>query len=214
MPRWLDTTAFSSLSLSDVLAGAAISVGASLVLFWLIGLIAAFVSALALSHGFHRFAALSSHFSPLFMRRLIAAILGMNLMIVPAANASSAITSAVDPAWQSSSISQSTQSGQASTLPSPQPIDPGWQASAPSVAPGPLVAPETRPVLPGASPYEIVRPGDSLWTIAARTLGPLASEAEIAHEWPRWYAMNRESIGNSPNLLIPGTLLQVPPHAE
>jgi nucleoid-associated protein YgaU len=52
--------------------------------------------------------------------------------------------------------------------------------------------------------------GDSLWTIAASHLGPLASDVEIALEWPRWYQANRAVIGENPDELKPGQLLTHP----
>jgi hypothetical protein len=55
-----------------------------------------------------------------------------------------------------------------------------------------------------------VRPGDCLWLLAARRLGPDASPAEVAAAWPRWYARNRTVIGADPNLLTPGELLHPP----
>jgi nucleoid-associated protein YgaU len=56
----------------------------------------------------------------------------------------------------------------------------------------------------------VVRRGDSLWDIAARHLGPDASAADVAVEWPRWHHANRDVIGADPDLLIPGQRL-VPP---
>ncbi len=56
----------------------------------------------------------------------------------------------------------------------------------------------------------VVRRGDSLWEIAARHLGADAGPAEVAAEWPRWYAANRAVIGGDPDLLRPGQRL-VPP---
>ena len=44
----------------------------------------------------------------------------------------------------------------------------------------------------------VVRRGDTLWDIAARHLGPDASAAEVAAEWPRWHAANRDVIGARP----------------
>jgi nucleoid-associated protein YgaU len=55
-----------------------------------------------------------------------------------------------------------------------------------------------------------VRLGDTLWAIAARHLGPAASNAQIAAEWPRWYEMNRDAIGDDPDLILPGTELSPP----
>lgn len=94
-------------------------------------------------------------------------------------------------------------------------------ASAPSAsaAPTPISAPVSAPATAAASPAPrpaaapttyVVRPGDSLWAIAARHLGPGASNAEIAAEWPRWYRANREVIGSNPSLLYVGTRLAVP----
>jgi hypothetical protein len=57
----------------------------------------------------------------------------------------------------------------------------------------------------------LVRPGDCLWLIAARRLGPQASAAEVAREWPRWYAANRQLIGADPDLIRPGQALVAPP---
>ena len=47
-----------------------------------------------------------------------------------------------------------------------------------------------------------MRRGDSLWDIAARHLGPDASAADVAVEWPRWHHANRDVIGADPDLLI------------
>jgi nucleoid-associated protein YgaU len=56
----------------------------------------------------------------------------------------------------------------------------------------------------------VVLRGDSLWEIAARRLGPAATEAQIAAEWPRWWAANRDVIGPDPNLIRPGQRLRPP----
>jgi nucleoid-associated protein YgaU len=56
----------------------------------------------------------------------------------------------------------------------------------------------------------VVRRGDCLWDIAARRLGPDATDAQIAAEWPQWYATNRAVIGDRPDLLEPGQRLRPP----
>jgi nucleoid-associated protein YgaU len=56
----------------------------------------------------------------------------------------------------------------------------------------------------------VVQPGDSLWVIAARALGPQASDRRVAQAWPRWWAANRAVLGATPELIHPGTHL-VPP---
>ncbi|REF37546.1 LysM peptidoglycan-binding domain-containing protein [Thermasporomyces composti] len=57
----------------------------------------------------------------------------------------------------------------------------------------------------------VVKRGDTLWDIAARHLGPGASNAEIHREWQRWYEANRQVIGDDPNLILPGQILTPPP---
>lgn len=55
-----------------------------------------------------------------------------------------------------------------------------------------------------------VRPGDSLWSIAARHLGPGAGNAQVDAAWRAWYAANRAVIGADPDLILPGQVLQFP----
>ncbi|MDF1603648.1 LysM domain-containing protein [Nocardioides sp. YIM 152315] len=55
-----------------------------------------------------------------------------------------------------------------------------------------------------------VDPGDSLWTIAARHLGPGATDAEIDTEWRRIYALNRLEVGPDPDLIQPAQRLRMP----
>jgi resuscitation-promoting factor RpfA len=59
----------------------------------------------------------------------------------------------------------------------------------------------------------VVRRGDTLWSLASRHLGPGATDAEIATEWPRWFTMNRHVIGADPDHLLPGERLR-PPGSE
>lgn len=94
---------------------------------------------------------------------------------------------------------------------------PGWRPQRPAAAPArdlgsQLLATSPRPGwCAGAEDgVAVVRRGDSLWTIAARHLGPDATAAEVAHEWPRWYAANRHLIGDDPGLILPGQVLVAP----
>jgi Tfp pilus assembly protein FimV len=62
----------------------------------------------------------------------------------------------------------------------------------------------------GAQTY-LVRPGDSLWSIAKALLGPEASPAQVAHAVHRLWALNAERIGTgNPNLIIAGERLRMP----
>ncbi len=59
-----------------------------------------------------------------------------------------------------------------------------------------------------------VRRGDSLWSIAARHLADTGRPhrmADVAREWPRWWAANGHTIGSDPDQLLPGQRLVPPP---
>jgi resuscitation-promoting factor RpfA len=73
-------------------------------------------------------------------------------------------------------------------------------------------APSSPTRAPGAR-YR-VRPGDSLWSIAAQHLPPGASQAEVARAWPRWWRVNRDVVGTDPSLIRPGQVLRVPETAS
>jgi hypothetical protein len=91
--------------------------------------------------------------------------------------------------------------------------DPRWQPRAPVAEAGHLARSPLRTVdgESAVSPRSVaVVSGDSLWSIAGRHLGPLASDVDIALEWPRWYQVNRAVIGDNPNELIPGQILTPP----
>lgn len=96
------------------------------------------------------------------------------------------------------------------------PAAPGRPAYVPSPPPPPTGTRDLGPLggcpKPGTSVEEhvVVRRGDTLWDIAARHLPSGATSAEIALEWPRWYAANRTVVGADPDLIQPGTRL-VPP---
>jgi nucleoid-associated protein YgaU len=99
-------------------------------------------------------------------------------------------------------------------------------ALAPALVPAVALAdpgPPTVPVLdrvpgtvaaaPAAEPVAatvVVRPGDSLWRIAAAHLPPGAGPADVAAAWPAWYAANRATIGTDPGLIRPGQVLTAP----
>jgi len=80
-------------------------------------------------------------------------------------------------------------------------------------APGPSWSPDRRAVSADSTdgPADIVvHRGDSLWSIAARHLGPAATTTEISAEWHRWFAANRHVIGDDANLITPGQVLRPP----
>jgi nucleoid-associated protein YgaU len=82
--------------------------------------------------------------------------------------------------------------------------------------PGPAVDPAPsvrRTVRKEATSTVVVRPGDSLWAIAQRSLTGSPSPADVAREWPRWYRQNRARIGDDPNVIVVGTVLSPPQSA-
>jgi nucleoid-associated protein YgaU len=86
----------------------------------------------------------------------------------------------------------------------PTPPPPTAEASRSS-----LLAPAPRPRV-STNDLVTVRRGDTLWSVARRHLGARATDAQVAHEWPRWYAANRAVIGPDPNSLRPGQQLRPP----
>ena len=62
---------------------------------------------------------------------------------------------------------------------------------------------------PTGLPYA-VRPGDSLWRISKRLLGPGATTLEIDQAWRMIYRDNRATIGADPDRLVPGQMLRIP----
>jgi hypothetical protein len=61
----------------------------------------------------------------------------------------------------------------------------------------------------GVRTYD-VKPGDSLWSITSTVLPTGASAGAIAAAWPRLHRLNRNRIGQDPDVLHPGTALRLP----
>lgn len=80
--------------------------------------------------------------------------------------------------------------------------------AATSGPPAPSAA-QTRPV-PTAPDAHVVRPGDTLWSIAGDRLPPGAPDAEVAAAVAGWHTTNRAVIGADPDLLRPGQVLTPP----
>jgi hypothetical protein len=80
---------------------------------------------------------------------------------------------------------------------------------------GPLTRPAT-PVVnahpgSGSGGFVTVRPGDSLWAIARRLVGPSASNAAVEGKLATIWDLNAGRIGTGdPNLIFPGTRLRLP----
>jgi hypothetical protein len=60
----------------------------------------------------------------------------------------------------------------------------------------------------------VVEPGDCLWSISQKRLGPDAAPARVANEVERIFEVNRDRIGDDPGLIFAGQELLLPPVAE
>lgn len=103
------------------------------------------------------------------------------------------------------------------------PATPTAPTPAPPAAATPAPAVQTAPTSVASSPTRkagaaskranrslVVEPGDSLWSIAKRVLGPDASAARIAREVDRLWRINSDQIGTgNPDLLLVGTRLKL-----
>lgn len=155
--------------------------------------------------------------APVFMRRTACLALGMNLAVLPAAQAATGLTSASSASSASEQINTVLEDAvltpQWIPVESRHMLEPSWQPTTPLPGGGLLVkkSREGRSSPSATAQVEtVVEPGDSLWTIAARHLDPHASDASVAEAWPRWYEANRSVIGEDPELLQPGQVLKAP----
>jgi nucleoid-associated protein YgaU len=168
--------------------------------------------------------------APQFVRRAAGALTGAAVLIGPAAPAfaasdaptragstSTAVTAgAATPTSAAARDAVPGSTAYAATLPLPD-----RPAPAPAVATAPpggrtphraaaAVLPSLRPQLQKPRAEVVVMRGDTLWGISARHLGPEATRAQVAAEWPRWWHANRDLIGPDPSLLLPGQVLRQP----
>jgi hypothetical protein len=158
------------------------------------------------------FATASRRMLPAALRRLVAGSVGVGVLLAPASAALA--STAVGPAVAATVLGRP---GAGHGLPPPGwPVD-GRSSGSPArprTVARPTAPASTTPVPPGPRPAGAaavrVRPGDSLWVIAARRLGPSAGPEQIAAAWPRWYHGNRETIGADPDLIMPGQVLKAP----
>jgi LysM domain len=160
--------------------------------------------------------------TPAAIRRALDLLLGGALL--------AQATLAPPPARAAAAAPRTAAAGAAWTRPdpgrpgAPAPLPP-WLADRPrAVAAGPAAAGRPRrarrPAAAGDSggrgagvaAAHTVRPGDTLWGIAAAHLPPAArSPAAVDRSWRRVYDANRAVVGPDPDLIHPGTRLLLPP---
>ncbi|MFE4197806.1 LysM peptidoglycan-binding domain-containing protein [Paenarthrobacter sp. NPDC056912] len=214
-----------NLSFEHLLGFVTSGIGAAIVIWWTLSLALALLASALSRAGRTAGANAVSKFSPVFMLRLIACVMSLNLLGTTMAQAAAAspepgwqptagtTIGSVHPAWTPASgrnASAQPPPVDPAVTPDPQGRDPRWQPRPPVVDPG-LLSPRSprQSVAPNQEPA-VVRAGDSLWSIAAARLGPFATDVEIAVAWPKWYAINRTTIGPDPAVLLPGQVLRPP----
>lgn len=205
----------------DEVVGAGAVVALSVLLLWVAT--ALIVSTLATVPGAVGLAAarLAAAVSPPVLRRVVAVAVGVTLAggaspafggvpeptghAAPAAPTSNAglVSTSEGSAGKGNTVEGNTGVGWAGV---------GWAGLANTGESNPPDLPTLdRPAAPAVVPVVVtVAPGDSLWRIAARHLGPGANETQIAAEWPRWFEANRAVIGGDPDLIHPGQRLTPP----
>lgn len=211
-PRQLDNNSLERLT------GVVIGLLGALILLWfLVGFIASVLATIGSRTGHHRISRTLARFSPQFILRITIALFSSSLIFATSANAA--------PAQQGAEILNSG----SCTIPTPSywsfgsssiPCAPATQKTSeettllsPGWVPQPISLPLQRVAggTPRATPTEvIVQVGDSLWSIAAAHLEHDASNAQIAAAWPRWYEANKKIIGQNPDHLELGLVLQMP----
>ncbi len=209
----------SSRSPSDaesLLGICASAVGLIIVAWWLLAMTFAVLAALLQAGGRQRAARWAAAPAPPFMRRLTLAVLGATLAVGPAAYAEE---QPPDPTWQAAAplaaasvpreAASSPGAPSASAVREQDPQPEAWTPRPVPTSSGPLTRPELRATATPSSAVE-VRPGDSLWSIVARHLGPRADAVDVAEMWPLWFEANRSVMGDDPNFLRPGQLLLPP----
>jgi hypothetical protein len=153
--------------------------------------------------------------SPAVLRPLIAVLVAGGITMSSAGMASAASGVGAPVTVQPVRPATSTSPDVGATR--PQLPDPGWTTTWTPARPAappraqPDVSVVAAPALRGdeAAPV-VVRRGDTLWAIAARQLGPGATDADIAEQWPRWWRANQARIGDDPDRLLPGQVLVAP----
>jgi hypothetical protein len=208
---------------ADLLLLGTATLGLLLVLWLALGLLLSVVATLPGAAG-RLASAVADRVTPPLVRRAAAVLLGTTIAATGTPLAHAAET-APRPATSKATVS-------VSVAPAP---DPGFAVTAripvaaPAVqrdlprAPTPPPAPDPAfrprglgPLGPAPRSTSVpqrtvtVTSGDSLWAIAARHLGPRATAQQIAREWPRWYAANRDVIGGNPDVIHVGQVLTVP----
>ncbi|MFJ6418238.1 LysM peptidoglycan-binding domain-containing protein [Paeniglutamicibacter sp. NPDC091659] len=217
--RRLDPDTFVDADLTpdslERLTGLALGLLGAVIMLWLLlGMLLALLATLSARLGHRRLGAKIARLVPGFLARLGAAAIGGSLLLATSAHAAEPRTPTAQHVAGQPTGPETTASPEphgdpgdgAGTTPDESTVlSPGWLPHRISLPLQRLLGGGTR-----KSQEVVVRPGDTLWSIAARHLDPEATSGDIAESWPRWYAANRELIGPNPDRLAVGLVLTEP----
>jgi nucleoid-associated protein YgaU len=205
----------------DALLALTAAAGAWVALSWLTTLTALTVLTAAVGGLGSRAHRRAAAITPRLCRRLAGALLGLTVAGAPLSAGlpiAAAGTVATAPATAVPSSDRPSLPGSDALDRPATGVPPGWTPDRPAAPPRRDTRPKSLVRLVASTPGAgqavvdevVVRRGDTLWDIAARHLGPNASAAEVAGEWPRWHQANAAVIGPDPDLLLPGQRLLPP----
>lgn len=210
--RWsLSAARQQSPDVDDILGALANAAGLAVVAWWVLSMILATSAAVLEKVGSKRAAAAVGIFCPAFMRRLAMAALSVQLLSAPVANAAAPPSGPACGPAEDVAVSAAWRPTGEEPRQAPE-LQPAWRPHAPVTDPGLLAAQPVRAAqnIPRAPGEVTVLAGDTLWDIAARELGPAATDVDVALHWPRWYQANKAAIGQNPDVLLPGQILTSP----
>ena len=151
--------------------------------------------------------------APTLTRRILGTVVGTSLAFT-----SSGLAQAETSSFPQASSSQSEELAVFSADRTAVNTQPNTTVPTPGWLPGSLSIPMNRLMGSGkernrpvpANEVVIVTSGQTLWSIAQKMLHGNGSPVEVAKLWPQIYEMNREVIGEDPNMLQLGLELKLP----
>ncbi|WP_404285760.1 hypothetical protein [Glutamicibacter arilaitensis] len=167
----------------------------------------------AARHGHAGFLELLSRLAPNLTRRAMGSILGTTLALSGTTLAHGATTPHTEIShYQTGDLASLPHNpNEVSTQPTTEVPTPGWLSGSLSIPMNRLMGSGNERKNTSVQPnYAVVASGQTLWSIANELLDGHGSPAEIAELWPQIYELNREVIGENPNLLRLGIELQLP----
>lgn len=152
-------------------------------------------------------------FAPTLTRRLLGSIVGTSLALSGTgfAQAATVVHPQVSSFQAGRLVALPNSEISLNTQPRANVPTPGWMPGSMSIQLNRLMGSGKEHNRPAAeSDVVIVTSGQTLWSIAQQMLNAEGSTIEISKLWPQIYEMNREVIGEDPNMLQLGIELKLP----